>query len=353
MNTTTLLKEFLYSRYDVSEFPSLDDQITCWQKSAPLSGVKILDATPVFFNTGLKYLSLLAAGAELTVSAHPELPSDENAVKFFRECGINVVTTGVFDEEFDCICDCAGMHKSVPSRHGIVELTGSGAHAYLNWSAPVFLADGGRVKVLETGLGTGNGLLRALEKLQYPALTDRKVLIFGGGKVGSGVALALGGAGAVCSIVDHPNSVRCKSKSVAVTDINDTDTIRKKISEAWAVVTATGVKNAVASFHNELKNSSAVLINIGVEDEYGSDVPATRVLNAKHPLNFILDEPTLLRYIDPTMALSNLGVIELLNKKCVNGLNYPPEELENRLLELVKSGAAAPDIPKLEEFYYD
>ena len=42
---------------------------------------------------------------------------------------------------------------------------------------------------------------------------------------------------------------------------------------------------------------------MGVEDEYGETFPADRVLNGKRPLNFLLEEPTQLRYIDATFAL--------------------------------------------------
>ena len=346
------LEEFLFARYDKKEFPALLEQINFWKESNPLAGVKILDATPVFYNTGLKYLALLYAGADLTVSAHPALPSDVDAVKFFLSCGIPVVS-GDSRESFDCICDCAGMHKNTPSKYGVVELTGSGAHAYRNWEQPVFLADGGKVKVLETGLGTGNGLLRALQQLGADIISGREILIFGGGKVGSGVALALDGAGAHCTIVDQLDRIRCKSSRVSVLSTEDKEAIVKAIANSSGIVTATGIKNAVANYASELLASDTVLMNIGVEDEYGADIPENRVLNHKKPLNFILDEPTLLRYIDPTMALSNYGVTELLNDRCTNGINLPPEKLENSLLEAVSRGAAAADLPKLEEFYYE
>ena len=350
---TDKLKDFLYQRYSIEEFPALDFQIKQWSEKRPLDGLTVVDATPVFFNSGLKYLALLSAGVNLTVSAHPQLPKDENAVRFFRECGMNIVEDGKFSIEPDCICDCAGTHKDILSKYGTVELTGSGAHVYRNWHAPVFLADGGKVKVLETGLGTGNGLLRAMQKMNIGTPAGRSVLIFGGGKVGSGVALALTGAGAECTIIDRRECVRCRSEKVSVVDIDDHDNIAAKISGAWAVVTATGIKNAVSAWGNALLNSGALLMNIGVEDEYGSIVPDERVLNRKMPLNFILDEPTLLRYIDPTMALSNIGVAELVSGTYCNGLNMPPEQIEKELLELVATGAAAAEIPKLEEFYYD
>ena len=140
---------------------------------------------------------------------------------------------------------------------------------------------------------------------------------------------------------------------IDIVDIKDFDDIVKKISEAWAIVTATGIKDAVEKWKDNFLKSNAILMNIGVEDEYGIGIPERRVLNNKKPLNFILEEPTLLRYIDPTMALSNIGVVELLTGSYSNGLNMPPEHIEEKLLQLVSFGNAAEEISKLEEFYYD
>ena len=153
---TAKLKEFLYQRDCTAEFPALYDQINSWNKLRPLENISVLDSTPVFFNTGLKYLALLSAGAKLTVSTPEALPKDENAVSFFRECGIDIITDNSATYQFDCICDCAGMHKTFLSKYGVVELTGSGVHAYRNWHAPVFLADGGKVKILEVKFSTNN-----------------------------------------------------------------------------------------------------------------------------------------------------------------------------------------------------
>ena len=59
---------------------------------------------------------------------------------------------------------------------------------------------------------------------------------------------------------------------------------------------------------------------MGVEDEWGPAVPPDKVLNGKEPLNFILDEPTLLRYIDPTMALHNYAAVQLMQGGTVPGI---------------------------------
>ena len=62
------------------------------------------------------------------------------------------------------------------------------------------------------------------------------------------------------------------------------------------------------------------MVNMGVEDEWGSAIPPERMLNNKQPLNFILPEPTRLRYIDPTMALHNQAALELLTGNYRSGI---------------------------------
>lgn len=46
-------------------------------------------------------------------------------------------------------------------------------------------------------------------------------------------------------------------------------------------------------------SSGVLLANMGVEDEWGPEIPKNRLLNEGRPLNFILPDPTQMRYIDP------------------------------------------------------
>jgi adenosylhomocysteinase len=140
------------------------------------------------------------------------------------------------------------------------------------------------------------------------------------------------------------------------------------IENADFVVTATGVKNALAApeLTATLLSTSAILANMGVEDEYGEAIPAEKVLNAKGPLNFILEEPTHLKYIDTSLALhaalaellvqesktATLGERATLDKATENvaisdavGLRFPPQELEQRLLSIaIQNGVIGPEI---------
>ena len=89
---------------------------------------------------------------------------------------------------------------------------------------------------------------------------------------------------------------------------------------------------------DDFVSSSALIANMGVEDEFGAALPASRVLNNKHPLNFILDEPTHLKYIDATMALNNYGIEKLLFATLPDGINFPPRELEKSIVADIKKG---------------
>jgi adenosylhomocysteinase len=112
------------------------------------------------------------------------------------------------------------------------------------------------------------------------------------------------------------------------------------VRDADFVVTATGVKGALdrPQIVEALLASDAVLANMGVEDEYGPGIPATRVLAEKKPLNFILEEPTHLKYIDASLAL-HAALGEQLLREAVDanknaGPMDPPSELEQRILSM-------------------
>ena len=123
-----------------------------------------------------------------------------------------------------------------------------------------------------------------------------------------------------------------------VTDCNDLDAVASLVRSADFVVTATGVKGALdrPQVVEALLASGAVLANMGVEDEYGPGVPASRVLAEKKPLNFILEEPTHLKYIDASLALHAALGEQLLQEggAGVLGPQDPPSELEQRILSM-------------------
>ena len=212
------------------------------------------------------------------------------------------------------------------SKYGAAELTRTGVDPYIATGKNVFLTDSGRIKMIETCLGTGESCLRALKHCGYPAFDGKKVLLFGGGKVGRGIRMYFLRAGAVVDLVDGsvPGAV----------DHRDTATVVALAAEADFIVSATRVRHAHHVYAPELARTDAVIVNMGVEDEYGSIVPEKRVLNNKRPLNFILDEPTSMRFMETTMALHNACALELLTADLPHKCLPPAPDLEERLLHI-------------------
>ena len=350
--------EIIDDAYDVSEYPALAHYAQEWAETRPFAGLRVLAATPVFRNTLVQYRALLAGGADLSVGivtgpdAGAGMPCDAGVVDLLRESGIPVLNLkDVLDAEsrgqgFDLILDCAGQFSACHPRFGFVELTRSGVQFYKNCGKPVYVADSGIVKRIETSLGTGEGYVRAMKELGFSSFKDKSCVVFGSGKVGSGIVLQLLREGACVQVVTDTSfgaNPFLDANGVPVTDCKDIAAVVSLVDRADYVVTATGVKGALdrAELAEALNKSQAVLANMGVEDEYGPGVPSTRVLAEKKPLNFILEEPTHLKYIDASLALhAALGELLVRESADDSGPNKnvgpmdPPTELEQRILSL-------------------
>ncbi len=326
------------SNYPATEFPGLADQVRRWRVSRPLSGLRVLDATPVFANTMAKYLALISAGASVTVSAHRGIPGDPQVIELLPGLGIQVANEASLAGGFDVVFDCAGTHTDVRSHFGYVELTRSGVPRYADCRQPVFLADAGRIKLIETTLGTGDGFVRGLEHFGYALTPGRSVAVVGGGKVGLGIAAASRAVGADVTVIDIAKVTT--PPGCTFVDGNDPQSVRRTIGSSWCVVAATGQAGALSPFAAVMADAQALLANMGAEDEFGPDVPDARILNDRVAINFALPEPTRLRYLDPTMALSNAGAVELVEGRVSAGVQPPSAELEEEILAVVREHGA-------------
>lgn len=353
MTSIDQLQADLLRHYRPQDFPALHAQMRAWRQSRPLAGKSVLDATPIFRNTLCKYLALLAAGAQLSVYAHPDIPCDSELLGCLPNYGIHLPTADELAQGYDVICDCAGVLAQIPSSYGVVELTRSGFYRYEHAPFPVFFVDGGKLKVIETALGSGDGFLRAMQALGLGELQDKELLIFGCGKVGRGVALYAHQAGARITVIDDLRQAAIPPNCQAI-DLREREEITHALKRAYCVVSATGIEQALAEYltADMLCASTPLLANMGIVDEYGPGIPAERVLNHKTAINFLLPEPTQLKYIDPSMALNNAGVLELVQGRLHPGINYPGEELEDSILQCVKdAGLINDDLALLAQFY--
>ncbi|MFR9620265.1 MAG: NAD(P)-dependent oxidoreductase [Rikenellaceae bacterium] len=341
MVDTTKIEEILHKAYQTTEYPTLIDQCNKWGESRPLKGLTILDATPVFRNTTAKYMALVAAGAEVVVGVSRVMPCDEEVKKLLIESGFRVVDGDdkvAEDLGIDIILDCAAAFIDWPVRLGYVELTLSGIERYRASGKRVYMADSGRIKRIETSLGTGESFFRAMAQLGYEEWSGRKLVLFGSGKVGCGILSYAVRKGAEVWVVSDTESIMPQVVAAAkgVVDYRSREEVDEVCRAAYAVVCATGVVGAVerATDVEALLASEALLANMGVEDEFGATIPADRVLEQKRPINFILEEPTHMKYIDATMALHNAGALHLASASGSQGAIMPSTETEEELLDV-------------------
>lgn len=393
MDLQSILSSVLDEVYEKNEYPALVALQSEWSQTRPFEGLRVLVATPIYRNTMTQYRALVAGGAELLVGLSGM--NDPDVVDFMGEWGVPVVTPAEMLEaesrgEFvDLVLDCAGPFAGLHPKIGFVELTRSGVQYYKDAKKPVFVADSGIVKRIETSLGTGDGYFRALEKLGFVVFDEktpiagfegRRLLVFGSGKVGSGIALQGVRRGCDVTVVTDlkraPSEPPAQSENaknasnaeksanlmpagdfsavllqngVDVVDCHDYAAVSALIEKADFVVTATGVAGALNApeLQKSLLSTKAVLANMGVEDEYGDAIPAERVLNDKGPLNFILEEPTHLKYIDTSLALHAALAERLVQEAAIlgDGLHFPPQEIEQRLLTIaIQNGVIGPEI---------
>ena len=344
------IRDFLSSYYTPEEWPTLLWQAEEWSQSRPLEGLRVLDGTPLYRNTLGKFMALLAAGAEVWVPERPGMPYDAAIMQMLPELGIRKAPRSM--DDFDMVLDCSGQFCELHPRLGFAELTRTGVHRYVHPHHPVILADSGRIKRIETVLGTGESFFRALAQLGHTDLAGKPLLIVGFGKVGRGVLYyALKNKMRVC-VADVVDKSAELPGNVAFIDANDVDTLNAAIAASWCTVTVTG---HIAALRRVLRPSvvvpsPALLANLGVEDEYGAVIPENRVLNQKKPLNFMLEEPTSMRFIETTMALHNACALELLTADLPHSCLLPPPDVEERLLNVACSrGLIGEDIHLLND----
>ncbi len=354
MESYKVLEEYFAKAYKKEEYPTLAIQREAWSKSRPLEGITVLDATPLCYNSIYKYMNLIYAGAKLTIGINPLSSTPAKLTELIKQSGIELVSSKDEPKEFDIIMDCAAQFINFKAKIGRVELTRSGAELYKVRGERVFMADGGKIKLIETCIGTGQGYFRAMDYLGYSNWDGKKLALFGCGKVGQGILKAAVERGISVIVISDPIAISTDIKKLAhqIVDYRNKEAVTEATLSCYAMVTAIGKYGAVEETIDAYKliNSNLLLANMGAEDEYGSSFPSSRILAEKDSLNFILDEPTELKYIDATLTLHNIGSEYLVKNSSVSGVILPPAEIEEELiLQSIKFGVIE---ERLKELYY-
>ncbi|KTD03378.1 adenosylhomocysteinase [Fluoribacter gormanii] len=331
----------IFQKYPQTEAPFMHEQLAEWSVSRPLTGLRVVHHVPVVTNTLLKIACLIAAGADITVTNPTEFcHAHPHAVSSLKEAKIRYVEDihALAGESFDLYFDCGAQLYQFLGRPkiGAIELTGSGDQFYrqqpLNF--PVISVDRTMTKQLETVFGCAESSHLALVQLTGINLAETSWIIFGFGKIGRGLAYFCTQNKVPVAVVDPSEQQRNLAQKLGIKTIDPQDfsELERALIEANVVVTATG-KKAVMDDYPHSWFSGKILANLGVYDEFGPHFSDDEVLNHKMPINFVLNEPTPMKYIDPEFYIHNLAALMLLNEKITPGVHGISSTLDNRIVE--------------------
>ncbi|RUR16985.1 adenosylhomocysteinase [Legionella sp. km535] len=334
-----LTKYFL--AYPQLTAPFMHEQLGLWMSTRPLNGLRVIHHVPLVTNTVLKIACLLAAGAEVTVTNPSSfMLADPNVVFSLGLAGVRYVEdmSTMLGEHFDVYFDCgAELYQALGKPNiGAVELTGSGDQFYRCQSLdfPVISIDLTLTKQLETVFGCAESINLAVAQEKNINPAKLSWLIFGFGKIGRGLAYFCTQNHTPVAVADLCAEQRNAAHELNIPTIDPTDilNLKKAIISADIIVTATGRKSIMSGFPREWF-SGKILANMGIYDEFGDQFSAEDVLNNKKPVNFILQDPTPIKYIDPEFYIHNLASLMFLQNKMTNGIHGIPQELDRYIIQ--------------------
>lgn len=323
--------------YAIPELPFLNTQRNLVMDTQPYKGIKILHNIPLTLATAFKVEILALGGAEVVVSSMKLLPPEQRAIDLLRQANFDVQLTHDFKEVFDFHLDCCAelIHIKSPSI-ATVELTQTGSKIYQSaiTNYPVISVDDSDLKVLETFFGTGDGFTRALYQHVGDKMHNKSYVIFGYGKVGRGIAHALKKYTNHITVIDPTLNTSKSSEGIHYINANEKTLISQIIKKSFCAITATGIKDLISTFYSFNKSDfeTSLLVNMGADDEYGSNFLTSDVVYDKKPFNFSLEEPTSYRYLDPIFYAHNLGIDIALSSSIQQGYNPFPAEIASNIL---------------------
>ena len=183
-----------------------------------------------------------------------------------------------FVDYFDVILDCGGyLANTLKPKVAFIELTHVDLEHYQKTDCPIISVDHSFVKYIETIFGTGDGFVRAINKIYIQRNEDhrkKQYLIFGYGKVGRGISYCLVQSGVPKSqivVVEiaqaglaEAQEFGCKTYDL----LKETESIKAALKKTDCVVTATGVSHAISPyFSSDDFQAVEYLANMGTYDE--------------------------------------------------------------------------------------
>lgn len=310
--------DFIFEQYGKDIAPFMHRMRQDWAATQPAKGLSVVHNIPLTATTLLKLDCLRAGGADLLVTSFSFCEPAPVALDALAEAGIPFRKVQDIEGDFDVVMDCgAELLHTCRGRLGAIELTRSGAIAYEKAAPdyPVVSVDDTRLKQLETCLGTGEGVYRAICDLAGRDLAGAHLVLFGFGKVGRGIAHYFKDTVDRITVVEMQAERLQVATSRGLTGVSadNKQDVEDLVVGADVVVTATGRAGVISDNYNPSAfRKGAILANAGAEDEYGDAFAPGELLFGKGPVNFSQAEPTRMQFLDPIFYAHNIALLDLL-----------------------------------------
>ncbi len=333
---------FRYTNFCNEEIPFMSKQLALAEKNQAYKGLRVYHNTPLAGNTLLKIDALVQMGAEVIVSAPAILEPLTNVIRVLEEAEICVDLEKKQVHDIDVYLDCCAEMIGFPEpKLGYVELTQSGDTMYrqANLNKPIISVDNSVLKCLET-LGTGAGFVGAVQALTSINLENKKIVLFGYGKVGRGIHIQLRPFTKNITVIEKSSQLRQELVDAGFSAIsfNETELIKRVCADCDIVVTATGQTGFMSQyFTKDDFPTKCILANMGATDEYGKEFDKQDVLCGKAPINFSQPSPTPIHFLDPIFYAHNKAIDYLLDGSIDAGYHPFPR---NKSVEIVKQWQA-------------
>ncbi|CDZ76435.1 Adenosylhomocysteinase [Legionella massiliensis] len=322
----------------------LDNLKQLWSKTKPLAGIKILHNIPLTYETLVKLESLVAAGADLTVTQvkFVSTPPTTDIVDLLSQLGITYTPQhedieGEFDIALDCCAEVMQMPK-VTITKGLVELTQSGGEVFKKTKTafPVINVDDSNLKKLEGMYGTGESFVRAFKERTNRDIKNETFMVFGFGKVGQGIVKYLLKETPHITVVERSEKLleHARKMGINALHVSQAADIRNSAQKASCLVTATGQHHVLSQWLSSDLCPQALIANMGVADEIGPNFTNEKILCNRTAINFSLKHPTLLHFIDPIFYAHNLGAQLLLENQLSPGYHPFPSYIDDLVIKL-------------------
>jgi len=110
--------------------------------------------------------------------------------------------------------------------------------------------------------------------------------------------------------------------------------VEAAVSEAFCVVTCTGIKDVISDSYRREPFVGKVLANVGTHDEFGHKFAPEETLFNKRPINFCLEEPTTVQFLDPAFYAHNKAIQLLIGSDPLPPGVVPfPRDLDEDILQ--------------------